>query len=110
MKYLQDLFEKVLGKDEVILFTVNPAVDYVMQCGTIPTLFNTVDFGPGKCYEEIILKSLIFVYCTNNLIAILTLLFFFSIHLQLSLAMFAFDIHNHYRYFVLAKTEPGWSF
>lgn len=48
MKYLQDLFEKVLGKDEVILFTVNPAVDRVMECGTIPTLFNTVDFGPGN--------------------------------------------------------------
>ena len=47
MKYLQDLSEKVLGKDKVILFTVNPAVDYVMKCGTIPTLFNTVDFGPG---------------------------------------------------------------
>ena len=51
MKYLQDLFEKVLGKDEVILFTVNPAVDRVMECGTIPTLFNTVDFGPGKGLE-----------------------------------------------------------
>ena len=47
MKYLQDLFEKVLGKDKVILFTTNPAVDFVLKCGTIPTLFNTVDFGPG---------------------------------------------------------------
>lgn len=46
MKYLQGLFEKVLGKD-VILFTTNPAVTRVMECGTIPTLFNTVDFGPG---------------------------------------------------------------
>ena len=53
MKYLQDLFEKVLGKDEVILFTVNPAVDHVMDCGTIPTLFNTVDFGPGRGRETI---------------------------------------------------------
>lgn len=48
MKYLQDLFEKVLGKDNVVLFTVNPATDRAMKCGTIPTLFNTVDFGPGK--------------------------------------------------------------
>ncbi|XP_028416196.1 beta-galactosidase-like [Dendronephthya gigantea] len=46
MKYLQGLFEDVLGKD-VILFTTNPAVTRVMECGTIPTLFNTVDFGPG---------------------------------------------------------------
>lgn len=48
MKYLQDLFEKVLGKDNVVLFTVNPATGRAMKCGTIPTLFNTVDFGPGK--------------------------------------------------------------
>lgn len=47
LKYLQNLFEDILGKDKVILFTVNPASDKVMSCGTISTLFTTVDFGPG---------------------------------------------------------------
>lgn len=48
LKYLQSLFEDILGKDKVVLFTVNPAhSDHVMSCGTISTLFTTVDFGTG---------------------------------------------------------------
>ncbi len=66
MKYLQDLFEKVLGKDKVILFTVNPAVDRVLECGTIPTLFNTVDFGPGMWLEVCLFLILYFIfYCST---------------------------------------------
>ena len=66
LTYLQDLFEGILGKDKVILFTVNPASDHVMSCGTIKTLFNTVDFGPGKLFlvEDVKLRGFMYFDCT----------------------------------------------
>lgn len=49
MKYLQDLFQKHLG-DDVILFTVDPiGFKSDINCGTLPSLFTTIDFGPGMC-------------------------------------------------------------
>ena len=47
MRYLQELFQKYLG-DDVILFTVDPiGFKSVISCGTLPSLFTTIDFGPG---------------------------------------------------------------
>ncbi|XP_074624480.1 beta-galactosidase-like [Acropora palmata] len=46
MSHLQALFEKYLGQD-VILFTVDGYSDKMLECGSLPSLFTTVDFGPG---------------------------------------------------------------
>ena len=45
MKHLELLFRKHLGND-VILFTVDSDWQFCFACGTIPSLFATVDFGP----------------------------------------------------------------
>ena len=47
MSHLQEVFEQHLGKD-VILFTNDGANDKMLECGSLPSLFTTVDFGPGK--------------------------------------------------------------
>ena len=47
MSHLQEVFEQHLGKD-VILFTTDGANDKMLECGSLPSLFTTVDFGPGK--------------------------------------------------------------
>lgn len=46
MSHLQEVFEQHLGKD-VILFTTDGANDKMLECGSLPSLFTTVDFGPG---------------------------------------------------------------
>lgn len=46
MSHLQALFEKCLGQD-VILFTVDGYSDKMLECGSLPSLFTTVDFGTG---------------------------------------------------------------
>lgn len=46
MMHLQEVFEQHLGKD-VILFTNDGANDKMLECGSLPTLFTTVDFGAG---------------------------------------------------------------
>ena len=46
MEYLQTLYEEYLGKD-VILFTVDGDSVRELSCGTLPSLFTTVDFGSG---------------------------------------------------------------
>ena len=46
MEYLQSLMENFLGKD-VILFTVDGDAESLLKCGTLPSLFSTVDFGAG---------------------------------------------------------------
>ena len=47
MSYLKNLFEKYLG-DDVVLFTVDPVgLKSDITCGTLPSLFTTVDFEPG---------------------------------------------------------------
>ena len=46
MSHLQALFEKYLGQD-VILSTVDGYNDKMLECGSLPSLFTTVDFGPG---------------------------------------------------------------
>ena len=45
MKHLEQLFRKYLGND-VILFTVDSDWQFLLACGTIPSLYATVDFGP----------------------------------------------------------------
>ena len=45
MKHLEQLFRKHLG-DDVILFTVDSDWQFLFTCGTIPSLYPTVDFGP----------------------------------------------------------------
>lgn len=47
MSHLQDVFEQHLGKD-VILFTTDGFNDRMLECGSLPTLFTTVDFGAGE--------------------------------------------------------------
>ncbi|KAK3752223.1 hypothetical protein QZH41_002758 [Actinostola sp. cb2023] len=46
MSQLEGIFRSHLG-DNVILFTTDPSLAYVLKCGTLPSLFTTVDFGPG---------------------------------------------------------------
>ena len=45
MNHLEQLFRKHLGND-VILFTVDSDWQLLFACGTIPSLYATVDFGP----------------------------------------------------------------
>ncbi|PFX18824.1 Beta-galactosidase [Stylophora pistillata] len=51
MKHLEQLFRKHLG-DDVILFTVDSAFEFFFHCGTIPSLYPTIDFGPEKDPES----------------------------------------------------------
>ena len=51
MKHLEQLFRKYLG-NEVILFTVDSDWQFLLACGTIPSLYATVDFGPEVDPEE----------------------------------------------------------
>ena len=46
MKGLEAIFRKYLGND-IILFTTDGAGDGYLKCGTIPSLYTTVDFGAG---------------------------------------------------------------
>lgn len=50
MAHLQAVFEEHLGKD-VILFTTDGFNDRMLECGSLPTLFTTVDFGAGECND-----------------------------------------------------------
>ncbi|XP_028397866.1 beta-galactosidase-like [Dendronephthya gigantea] len=57
MRYLQDLFQKHLS-DDVILFTVDPiGLKSDINCGTLSSLFTTIDFGP-ETDPEVALKTL----------------------------------------------------
>lgn len=47
MGHLQAVFEHFLGKD-VILFTTDGYSEHMLECGSLPSLFTTVDFGLGK--------------------------------------------------------------
>ena len=47
MKHLKALFEQHLGND-VILFTTDGYNDKMLECGSLPDLYTTVDFGIGK--------------------------------------------------------------
>ena len=46
MTHLEQLFRLHLGND-VILFTTDGDAAALLKCGTIPSLYATVDFGPG---------------------------------------------------------------
>ncbi|XP_065844296.1 beta-galactosidase-like [Oscarella lobularis] len=46
VQHLEDLFRKYLGPN-VILFTTDGAADSYLKCGAFPSLYTTVDFGPG---------------------------------------------------------------
>ena len=43
---LEALFKSHLGEN-VIYYTVDGAAESYLKCGTIPSLFSTVDFGAG---------------------------------------------------------------
>lgn len=45
MSQLEQLFRSYLGNN-VILFTTDPSLSYALKCGSLPSLFTTVDFGP----------------------------------------------------------------
>ncbi len=52
LEFLRGLFLKHLG-DDVILFTVDDGFrEGELECGSLPTLFKTVDFGPDKDVEH----------------------------------------------------------
>ena len=46
MSHLEQLFRQHLGND-VVLFTTDGDAEPLLRCGTIPSLYPTVDFGPG---------------------------------------------------------------
>lgn len=46
MVEMQNVVEKHLGTD-VVLFTTDGAGENYLKCGAIPSLYTTVDFGPG---------------------------------------------------------------
>ena len=46
MEYLRETFIKYLGED-VVLFTTDGYSDQMLECGGIPKLYRTVDFGAG---------------------------------------------------------------
>lgn len=45
--YLRETFRKALGPD-VLLYTTDGCSDYFLQCGPIPEVFATCDFGAGE--------------------------------------------------------------
>ena len=45
LKHLEEIFRRYL-RFEVILFTVDSDEEFLFKCGTIPSLYATVDFGP----------------------------------------------------------------
>ena len=51
LAFLEQLFRQYLGND-VILFTNNGASEHALQCGTIPSLYATLDFGAETDPEE----------------------------------------------------------
>ena len=51
MTHLEQVFRKYLG-DDVILFTVDSDWQFLLSCGTIPSLYATVDFGPDTDPES----------------------------------------------------------
>ncbi|XP_065844297.1 beta-galactosidase-like [Oscarella lobularis] len=46
LQHLEDLFRKYLGPS-VVLFTTDGDSISLLKCGTLPSLYSTVDFGPG---------------------------------------------------------------
>ena len=46
LAHLQDLFMTYLGKD-VVLFTNNDCASRKLECGTLPGMLSTLDFGGG---------------------------------------------------------------
>ena len=51
LKFLENVLREHLG-DGVILFTVDSAREGLFECGTIPSLYATVDFGVGTDPEN----------------------------------------------------------
>lgn len=44
--WLRDLMKSHV-KDAAVLFTTDGGADYFLQCGVIPNVYATVDFGTG---------------------------------------------------------------
>ena len=51
LKHLEETFRKHLGPN-VVLFTTDGASDSYLKCGTLPSLYSTVDFGITSNPEE----------------------------------------------------------
>ena len=49
MQELKEIYDKYLGKDSVILFTTD---GYGFGCGSLPSLYTTIDFGISTKAEE----------------------------------------------------------
>ena len=47
LQQMESMIRHYVGED-VILFTTDPIVDQAVQCGSISTLFRTIDFGAGN--------------------------------------------------------------
>lgn len=45
LQQLKGIYDRHFGKNAVVLFTVDSYTDDEIQCGTIPELYKTVDFG-----------------------------------------------------------------
>ena len=61
MTHLTGTFRKYLGND-VVLTTVDPPYDHYLECGTLPELLATLDFGPGTENSFITTIIMIMVY------------------------------------------------
>ena len=59
LEYLQTLLQESFGND-VILFTTDGDTERLLKCGTLPSLFSTVDFGPGKISFDTMLSSCLY--------------------------------------------------
>lgn len=67
MSHLQALFEKYLGQD-VILSTVDGYSDKMLECGSLPSLFTTVDFGPGIKVKRQLFSQIQVLHVTNHFV------------------------------------------
>ena len=52
LAHLQDLFMTYLGKD-VVLFTNNGCINRMLECGTLPGMLSTLDFGGGYAQRSL---------------------------------------------------------
>ena len=50
------MLQESFGKD-LILFTTDGDSESLLKCGTLPSLFSTVDFGPGEIRSLFILHG-----------------------------------------------------
>lgn len=56
MQQLQQIFLSILG-DDVVMFTTDGYTDDYLQCGTIPSLYKTIDFGTEITAQEAFMQQ-----------------------------------------------------